>query len=242
MQVKEVMSPGVIGVQENMDLFEAVGTMLDAHVSAIFAFNADGALVGIVSEGDLLHRTELGSAQRRSRFLDFLLSGGNAARDFSHANGRTVSDVMTRFIVSVDEEADISHAIDLMTERHFKRLPVVRGNDVVGVISRSDILRALHKASDPQSQRTVVHRTDAEIGAAIEAAIADKPWASAGDVQVHVEAGVVTLEGSIGDERVRRALAIIAENMPGVVSVRDQIAWIEPNSGIVLPNENERAD
>jgi hypothetical protein len=194
-----------------------------------------------VSEGDLLHRTELGSAQRRSRLLDFLLNSGKAAQDFARANGHRVSDVMTRFIVSVDEDADISHAIDLMTERHFKRLPVVRGDRVVGVISRSDILRALHRASEVRSTQTAA-RPDADIRLAIETAIAREPWASTGDVAVHVDRGVVTLEGSNGDERVRRALAVIAENTPGVVDVRDQIAWVEPNSGILLPNEDERTE
>jgi CBS domain-containing protein len=240
MRVSEAMSTGVIGVDEDTDLFTAVETMLAADVSAVFVFNREGALTGIVSEGDLLHRTELGSAPRRSHWLDLFLGGGGAAREYAHSHGRKVADVMTRFIISIDEDADIAQAIDLMTERHVKRLPVLRGGNVVGVISRSDVLRALHKAQG-QTTPAAPGQADSEIGAAIEATIARESWAASNSIRVHVEKGIVTLTGSIGDERIRRALVVIAENASGVVSVRDEIAWIEPNSGILLPSEDEPA-
>jgi CBS domain-containing protein len=240
MQVKDAMSKGVIGVRESADLFDAVETMLAANVSGIFAFNAEGSLVGIVSEGDLLHRTELGSAQRRSRWLDLFLSGGSAARDFAHAHGRTVADVMTRFIVSISEDAEIAEAIDIMTERHFKRLPVVRGDQVVGVIARSDILRALHRA---QAAQVVpgAKRPDVAIQADLDAAIAGQAWATSNAVHAHVDQGVVTLTGSVCDEHVHRGLVVLAENAHGVASVRDELAWIEPNSGILVPPDAKRA-
>jgi len=100
MRVKDVMSKGLIGVQETADLVDAIRTMLDAHVSAVFVFNADGAMVGLLSEGDLLHRTELGSAQQRSGWIDRLLGvGGDAAQTYARRHGRKVGDVMTRAIV-----------------------------------------------------------------------------------------------------------------------------------------------
>ena len=238
MRVKEVMSEGVIGVQEDANLFDAIEIMLKANVSAVFVFNTEGAMVGILSEGDLLHRTELGSAPRQSSWINLFLNGGALARDYAQSHGRRVSDVMTKYIVLINEDADVSEAIDIMMERHFKRLPVERGGNVVGVISRSDILRGLHKA---QSLASVI-RPDANIRADLEAELASQGWASAGAVHVTVAAGVVTLDGSISDERIRRGLVVMAENVPGVKDVRDQLAWIEPNSGLVMPSENERAN
>jgi CBS-domain-containing membrane protein len=237
MHVKEVMSEGVIGVDESANLFDAVQTMLEARVSAVFVFSAAGSIVGILSEGDLLRRTELGSAQQRSRWLDFFLTGSKAAHDYAHSHGRKVSDVMTKFIVSVSEDAEIAEAIDIMTERHFKRLPVMRGDEVVGVIARSDILRELMKARS----KTEAARPDAEIRTMLEAQIADHAWADARDVGVFVDHGVVTLDGSVSDERIRRAIVVMAENTPGVTSVRNDLAWIEPNSGLLLNGEDERA-
>ena len=143
MRVRDVMTYGVIGVPESASLAEAVETMLRSRVSALFVFDADNAVVGVLSEGDLLRRSELGSERKRPHWLELLLGSGRLAEAYAHEHGRKVGEVMTPNVESISEDADLSAAVDRMIHRHIKRLPVLRSQTVVGVISRSDLLKEL---------------------------------------------------------------------------------------------------
>ena len=114
-----------------------------------------------------------------------------------------------------------------MIRHNIKRLPVLRGETLVGVVSRSDLLKGLLAAAPS----TNAPRSDAEIKAAIQEELDKLDWAPRASVRVEVADGVVTFGGSIIDERLRSALKVIAENTPGCVAVHDHMAWIEPNSG-----------
>jgi len=231
MRVKEAMTLGLIGVPETATLSEALDALLRGRISALFVFDASGEPAGVLSEGDLMRRAEIGTQKRRPDWLEFLLGGGKAAEDYAHANGRVVTEIMTRGVFSIDEVADLSEAVDLMLKRRIKRLAVLREGKAVGVLSRSDLLRALKSAlPNPRGQAS-----DAEIGAALAAEIDRQPWGPQGSVRVSVENGIVTLEGAITDDRLRDGLRVLAENTPGVTRVRDRIAWIEPNSGYLVP-------
>jgi len=235
MRVRDVMTHGAIGVPETATLAEAVETMLSARVSAVFVFDADHALAGVLSEGDVLRRAELGTDRKRPRWLELLLDGGRLADAYAHTHGRKVGEIMTSTVVSIAEDADLSEAVDLMTRRRVKRLPVLRGDTVVGVVSRADVLKALI-ASLPKAE---AGHSDAEIEAAIEAELARLGWAPRTSVRVEVAGGSVTFEGAITDERLRSGLRVIAENTPGVTEVHDHMCWIEPNSGLYLPSDDE---
>jgi CBS-domain-containing membrane protein len=100
MQVCDVMTYGAIGVSATATLAEAVETMLHSRVSALFVFDAEHALVGVLSEGDLLRRAELGTDRKRARWLEFLLSGGRLAESYAHAHGRKVGEIMTAKVVT----------------------------------------------------------------------------------------------------------------------------------------------
>jgi CBS domain-containing protein len=231
MQVRDVMTRGVIGVSESASVAEAIETMLRSRVSALLVFDAKHELAGILSEGDLLRRSELGSEHKRPRWLEFLLGSGPAAESYAHEHGRKVGEVMTRDVETIDESAELSEAVDRMIRRRIKRLPALRGDNVVGVIARSDLLKGLLAATPRASGR----HSDAEIEAAIRMQFDKLDWAPRASVQVEVANGVVTLAGAITDERLRDGLKVIAENTPGCVAVRDHMAWIEPNSGYFGP-------
>jgi CBS domain-containing protein len=235
MRVRDVMTYGALGVPVTATLSEAVETMLRSHVSALFVFDAEHAMVGVVSEGDLLRRAELGTERKRPHWLEFLLSGGRLAQSYAHSHGRKVAEIMTPEVVTIAEDADLSEAVDLMLKRKVKRLPVLRGEAVVGVISRSDLLKGLLE-SLPKPDAP---HPDAEIKAAIQVELDKLGWAPRASVRVEVANGVVTFEGAITDERLRSGLKVIAENTPGVKEVHDHIGWIEPNSGFYLPTEEE---
>jgi CBS domain-containing protein len=239
MRVRDVMTYGVIGVPESASLAEAVETMLRSRVSALFVFDADHALIGVLSEGDLLRRSELGSERKRPHWLELLLGSGSLAEVYAHEHGRKVGEVMTGNLETISEDADLSEAVDRMIHRHVKRLPVLREEAVVGVISRSDLLKGLLAATPGAN----APHSDAEIKAAVQAELDKLGWAPRASVRVDVANGVVTFGGAITDVRLRDGLRVIAENAPGVVAVHDHMFWIEPNSGVVIPSgepEEER--
>ena len=235
MRVRDVMTYGVIGVPESARLAEAVETMLRSRVSALFVFDADNALVGVLSEGDLLRRSELGSERKRPRWVELLLGSGRLAEVYAHEHGRKAGELMSGNVETIAEDAELSEAVDRMIHHHIKRLPVLRGVAVVGVISRSDLLKGL-LAAQPRANSP---HPDAEIKAAIQAELDKLEWAPRASVRVEVANGVVTFGGSITDERLRSGLKVIAENTPGVTAVHDHMAWIEPNSGVVIPTDDD---
>ena len=235
MRVNDVMTPHVIGVAESASLWEALNLMVSRKVSALIVQDAVGVPIGVLSEGDLMRRAEFGAEKKRPRWLEFLIGGGRAARDYARSHGRRVDEIMTRGVVSIDSGEDISAAVDLMLERKVRRLLVVHGSASVGVISRSDLVRALIHAL-PQG---AADRSDAAIQADIEAALEREVWAPVSTVRVGVDKGVVTLQGTIPDEAMRPGLHVLVENVPGVRQVHDQLAWIEPNSGIYMSAPGE---
>ena len=235
MRVRDVMTYGAVGLPETATLAEAAETLLKARISGVLVYDADNALVGVLSEGDLMRRSELGSERKRPRWIEALLNGGRLAESYAHSHGRKIGEIMTRKLVSVAEDAELSVAVDRMLRSGVKRLPVLRGEEVVGVISRSDLLKALVQALPTPDGG----HPDAEIKGTIEAELARRGWAPRASVRVEVKDGVVTFAGAITDERLRSGLRVMAENTPGVTEVHDRMCWIEPNSGIYLPSEEE---
>jgi CBS domain-containing protein len=224
------MTPRLLGVAETATLFEALKLMVSSRISALIVFDAIGAPVGILSEGDLMRRAELGCEKRRPRWLEFLAGGGRAARDYARSHGRRVHEIMTRGLLTVDAGAELNEAIDIMLEKRVRRLVVVKGSEPVGVLSRSDIVRALMSALPPENEA----RTDADLQMAIDNEMQRHSWAPINSVRVTVDEGVATLEGAIPDDSLREGLKVLVENVPGVKSVHDRLAWIEPNSGLYM--------
>jgi CBS domain-containing protein len=229
------MTPNVIGVPEDALLWDALKLMTSRKISALVVFDAIGAPVGVLSEGDLMRRAEFGTEKKRPRWLDLLMGGGRAARDFARSHGRRVDEIMTKGVISIEETADISEAVDLMLRARVRRVLVMHASVLVGILSRSDLVRALMASAPSECE---VH-SDLELQRAVEAALASQAWAPVSGVRVVVDHGVVSLEGAISDVASRDGLKVLAENVPGVKSVHDRLAWIEPNSGYYVPAPEE---
>jgi CBS domain-containing protein len=230
MRVKDVMTPKLLGVTETASLWEALNLMVTNKVSALAVFDPIGALVGILSEGDLMRRAELGAEKRRPRWLEFLAGGGRSAREYARSHGRRVHEIMTRGVLTVDVNAELNEAIDIMMEKRVRRLVVMKSSQPVGVLSRSDIVRALMRALPPEHQ----NRDDAALQSAIEDELGRQSWAPVNSIRVTVTDGVATLEGAIPDDSLREGLTVLVENVAGVKTVRDHLAWVEPNSGLYM--------
>ena len=227
MEARQVMTSPILTISPGASVRQAIEMMLERRVSGLPVVDEIGQLVGIISEGDLLHRSELGTEKHRSKWLDFLLGPSRSASDYVHSHSRRVADVMTTDIVTVKETTPLEEVVKLMEKRRIKRVPVVRDGGVSGIVTRSDLLRALIKTSAAQ----VVANSDEEIKQKIYDTIEQEGWAPAGSIHVKVADGHVTLAGTIFDERERDAIRVCAENQPGVTGVTDDMIWVEPTSG-----------
>ena len=232
MKVADIMTRNVISVRPDAAVREAARLMLQAHISGVPVIDKNGALVGIVTEGDFLRRAETGTERRRSRWLEILLGPGAAAKDYTQAHARHVESVMTRDVATIAPGAPLDEAVRLMERRHVKRLPVVEGGRVVGIIARANLLHALAQVAP---EIPTVAPTDQAIRLRLDEEIRKQGWARAGLVDVTVRNGIVELWGTIFDEREREALKVAAENIPGVKTVRDHLMWVEPFSGFAIP-------
>ncbi|MFS8051106.1 CBS domain-containing protein [Rhizobium sp. BR 314] len=234
MLIQAVMNAPAITVGPAMSVIDAVRIMLDHRVSGLPVIADDGNLVGIVSEADFLRRGELSTERKRSWLLEFLTSPGKLADEYVLSHGRTVEEVMTSEVVTIAPDAELAVAVDLMEKHGVKRLPVVVQGKVVGMVCRSDLMRAL--ANMPPKDK--LPAGDDEIANAVIAELAHQSWSRNGFINVHVSDGVVELSGSVFDERERLAAKVAAENVPGVKSVIDQITWIDPYLGVAMPAPN----
>jgi hypothetical protein len=195
-----------------------------------------GKLKGIVTEGDFLRRTETGTQRKRARFVEFLLGPGRLATDYVQASGRQVSEVMTLDPYTVGEHAPLSEVVRVMERRRVKRVPVVRGHKVVGIVTRANLMRAVIRAELAEKPAAA---SDTEIRDRLMAELKKQPWAPVGLIDVAVTDGVVKLSGALTDERQRQALRVAAENVPGVNKVEDNLIWIDPNSGVIVEAPND---
>ena len=235
MNAADVMTRRVISVAPDASIEDAVKLMLDHRISGLMVVGADGHLAGAVTEGDLLHRSELGTDHQRSWWLRLLVSPGKQADEFTHAHGRKVSDVMTPDVVSVDADAPLSDIVELMEKHRIKRVPVTQQDKVVGVCSRADLLRALAVTA---RQATAAPGDDRTVRNQLLDALEKESWAPLATLNVTVSAGVVDVWGTISDEQERRAIIVVAENTPGVKEVHDHLVYVEPYSGTVIDPNN----
>ena len=233
MLAHEVMNPNVATVFADAPILKAISVMEAQHCSGLPVLDANKRLVGILTEGDLLRRMEMGTAGRvRTGWLDWLLGPAHAAADYVLTHSRRVEDVMTRNVVTVTKDAPLQDVVALMQRKHVKRLPVVRDDEVVGIISRADLVRALGRALKAAA---LGGTTDTSIQERLEADLHAQDWFRPEEVRVAVHGGVVILEGVVSDERARTALRVAAQNVAGVAAVEDKLVWVDPAaSGLVF--------
>src|SRR4051812_45742008 len=231
MKAGEIMTREVISVEPDSSILHAIRLMLEKRVSGLPVVTAKGELVGIVTEGDFLRRAETGTQRQRPRWLEFLLGPGRLSEEYAHSHGRKVQEVMTTEVQTIADDTSLRAAIETMAKHKIKRLPVTREGRLVGIVTRANLMHALVSLA---RVATPAAKQDDDIRRSILAEMDKETWAPAATVTVAVENGVVELSGFIMDERQRAALKILAENVPGVTKAVDQLAFLDPMSGIVI--------
>jgi CBS domain-containing protein len=236
MQVRDVMTLKVISVTVGDSILAAARLMLQNRISGLPVVDADGNLVGVVTEGDFLRRGELGTQRSRPAWLEFLLGAGRLANEYVHAFGRRVDEIMTADPIFVSEDDSLQIVVELMERRRVKRLPVMRDGRLVGIVSRANLVHAVvGLARDAQAP----DGDDAAIRDQVLETIGKQPWAR--QVNVVVKSGIAELWGTILDEHERKACIVAAENVTGVKEVHDHLVWVEPISGVAIPSAEDQA-
>jgi len=230
MKASDVMSRNILSVGRDATIAEAIRLMLDNQISGLPVIDA-GRLVGILTEGDLLRRSETGTERHRPRWLEILMGPGRLAGEYVRTHGRKVEEIMTRDLVSVTTDTPLDEIVVLMERRRVKRVPVLDGDAPVGIVSRADLLRALARTLDEEPVAVV---GDDEIRERILAELAKVSCVPRDGLTITVGDGAVGLDGVILDEKEREALRVAVENVPGVRAVEDRLVWVEPVSGTII--------
>lgn len=221
MRAKDVMTTEPIAVGPHATVAEIAGLLLERRISGVPVVEADGRVLGVVSEDDFMRRPDVAGPRRRSWWLS-MFSGGQDA-DFVKTHSRLAREVMSAPAITVEEETPIAQIAELLEERRIKRVPVLRDGKLAGIVARADLLRGLaadrHRAASAAPD-------DRGVRDAILAAMKREKWATAAVVNVVVSGGVVHLWGLLGSDEDRRALRVLAENVPGVKDVQDHRSYI----------------
>jgi len=214
------MTQDVITVRPDTPLEQVVTLMLDGRISGIPVMDGD-SIVGIVTEGDLLRRVELGSEPRRSHLLELVSRATPLAADYVRSHGRMASEVMTEAVITVDDTMPIADIARILETRRIKRVPVMRDGKLVGIVSRANLLRALATRLQTTSPPLA---DDQRIRTALLTELRQHKWgAMIAQLDVTVENGVVDLWGVVHSQEQKMAVRVMAENTPGVTRVVDHL-------------------
>jgi len=224
MRALDVMTTHVITVGPETSVRDLATVLSERAISGVPVVDSDNRLVGVVTEGDLLHRAETGTEHRtehrRSRWLESLASDRELARDYVKSHGRSVKDIMTHDVVSVSETTELGEIANLLETRRIKRVPVLRDGKLVGIVSRANLVRAL--AATPREPAS--DSDDRSIRAKLLAELGGQEWANVWAADIIVRDKVVHLwVSSDQSEEQRKAVRVAAENTPGVREVAEHV-------------------
>jgi CBS domain-containing protein len=221
MKASDIMTKDVVTVRPDTTVREIAALMTERRISGVPVVDAGGKLVGIVSESDLLHRTETGTERRRKWWLGVFQDADSLAREYAKAHGHKARDIMSTSLVSVEADTELGEVAELLDKRNLKRVPVTLGGTLAGIITRGDLVRALAQATSFKGSSAA--RDDVVVRRAIEVRMREATWLNESLVSVDVIDGVAKLTGMIPSEDQRRALRILVEETPGVDRAEDNL-------------------
>ncbi|MGJ4927388.1 CBS domain-containing protein [Bradyrhizobium sp. HKCCYLS2038] len=223
MRAHQIMTRSVITVTPGTPVAEAARIMLRNHIGGLPVVDAAGRLVGMVTDGDFLRRAELGTERKQGRWLDLLVGRGRIGADFVHSHGRTVGDIMSRPPVTVSADASLAEIAETMEKRNIKRLPVISGDRLVGMVTHTDFVQTL---ADLAATVPAPGADDDAIRTAILDSL-DHAACKHCRFNVVVRHGIAHLSGAVRSEGERATAIVAAKSVPGVKDVHDHM-WVYP--------------
>lgn len=219
MHVRDVMVAPVITVKPSTTVKEVAGLFLEKKISAAPVVDSEEKLVGIVSEGDLLHRVEAGTERHHSWWLKAFIGNDTLAAEYVKAHGLKVSDVMTHRVVTASPQTPLHEVATLMEKNAIKRVPVLENGQLVGIVSRANLIQAVATAR----KLLDIPLSDTTIRENVLSHLKKQPWAHTTMLNVTVNAGVVDLWGVAESAAERKAIKVAAESTRGVRAVNDNL-------------------
>jgi len=217
LHARDVMTSPAITAPPRTTLVEIVKLMLEHRISAVPIVDSTQKLVGLVSEGDLVRRQEIGIEQKHSWWLSMFGNAAVLADEFVKSHGVTAEEVMTKNVVTATEDTPLWKIAETLEKEKIKRVPIMRDGHVVGIVSRANLLQALtlqqNKMLDQPS------REDSVIREELLQILKDESWADLSHVNVMVSDGTVHLWGSVRSDAQRHALSVAAKGVSGVRDV-----------------------
>lgn len=220
MQAIDIMSAPVVSITPQTPVLEVAALLMEHHIGGVPVLD-QGKVVGVVNEFELLRRSEIGtdhSTPRRSWWLQ-LLERDPRPGDYVKSHAQRASDLMTRQVVSVTEDAPVQKIASIFAARAVRRIVVLREQQLVGIITRADLVHAL--AQTPVNRRVPRTQSDETIRVRLLTELENQPWWHPSLSVVCVEDGIVQYRGVIENEDERQAARVAAENVPGVRGVED---------------------
>lgn len=243
MKAADIMTKTPITVNEDTPIIEVVSLLLNLRISGLPVLDAHGKMTGIVTEGDLLRRSELGTEIKRPHWQSLFLNPGKLARDYIQSHALYTGEIMTKTPLTVGPDTPLDEVISLMENYSVKRVPVTEEGELIGIITRVDILKTLRGILEKQRHPDqVLENTldDESLKNKILDKLARQSWAPQNNIRVAVNQGVVDLYGTIHNEDLRSALITLVEQAIKSKQVRDHLVYIDPITGLyITPNETD---
>lgn len=220
MQARDVMVSPVVTVGPTATVREVAQMLLERRISAVPVVDADNKVLGIVSEGDLLHRAESGTERSPSWWLRLLIGDAQLATDYVKSHAIRVQDIMTRDVATAAPETPLHEIAVLLEEHRIKRVPIVnREGQLIGIVSRANLLQAIASARPTLE----ISLPDSAIRKRFFEEVRKQPWAHTFNLNATVQNGVIDIWGFAPSLAERAAVRVVAEAIPGVVAVNDHL-------------------
>lgn len=230
MRAADVMITNVIAVGPDACVQDVARILLDSRISAVPVIAADGKLLGIVSEGDLMRRAEAGTGRRRPWWLAILTGREVLANEYIREHSRQVTDVMTRNVVTATADTPLSTIANLLEKNAIKRVPIVEEGKVIGIVSRANLLQAL-ASPGTRAKGAATGADDSKIRETVLSQLKAEPWTRPSLINVIVQDGAVELWGIVDSASEKKAVRVAAEVTPGVRAVNDNLIIRPAESG-----------
>ena len=223
MNASDVMSIDVITVAPTASVQEVAALLLKHRISALPVVDEHGAVVGIISEGDLVRRAELDTEHRRSWWLDILANKTNEAlaTEYVKSHSRRVENIMTRGVITASPDTPLRDIAALLEKRHIKRVPIVANGRLAGIVSRANLVQALASRGSQSGQQTTAD--DADLREKVMAQFKSEEWSKHAMLNATVQGGTVELWGFVGSDAEKEAARVAAELIPGVRAIENNV-------------------
>ena len=221
MNAADIMVSDVITVTADASVRDVAKILVANRISAVPVVDGQGKLVGIVSEGDLMRRSEIGTERIRSWWLGALSTNLALTDEFVRSHSRAANDVMTRAVVTAKPNDTLGHIAALLEKNHIKRVPIVSDGKIVGIVSRANLVQALASLTEGPLERTAM--SDAKLRGQAFARMQEAPRTGPALPNVIVHDGIVQLWGTVSSEADKKVLRLAVEAIPDVRRVVDNL-------------------